>query len=274
MSGRDVWAISSDHHTNSTLGLCPPEVALDDGGMYTPSAAQSKLWDCWLEYMAAVREAIKPGDRLHILLNGDLVDGDHHNTSQIISRNQSTQIRIAEDVLAPLLALRPKSVFIVRGTEAHVGGSAAFEEILADRIGAVRDPSTGACSWWHFQAETNGVLLDFAHHGRLGGRPWTKVSGPATLAAQIVMASAKHGTPIPTLAVRSHYHQWADSFDNFACRVIQLAGWQLSTAFVHRIAAGALPEIGGIIVACEEGKAEVQKVRFDWKRREPWKLTA
>ena len=267
-----MWSVSSDHHTNSTLGLCPPEgILLDDGGIYTPSTAQRKLWDCWLEYIAAVHDEMKYGDNLHVVLNGDLVDGDHHNTSQIISRNQSTQIKIAVAALEPLLALRPKAVVIVRGTEAHVGGSAAFEEILADRIGAIKEPSTGMFSWWHFQAESQGVLLDFAHHGRLGGRPWTKVTGPATLAAQIVMASAKHRTPIPSLAVRSHFHQWADSFDNFACRVIQLAGWQLSTAFVHRIAAGALPEVGGIIVACEDGRLEVQKVKFDWKRSEPWK---
>jgi hypothetical protein len=237
-----------------------------------PSDAQVKLWECWLEYWATVRSERQPGDRLFVALNGDVVDGSHHQTSQIVSTNlPATQHEVAMLTLAPMLALFPDAVVLIRGTECHVGGSAAYEERIAKELRAIPDPSTGAASWWHFQSESQGVLLDFAHHGRLGQRPWTKMTGPGTLAAQIVMAAAKHRSPIPQVAIRSHYHQWADSGDNFACRVVQIAGWQLSTAFVHRIAAGALPEIGGVILACEGGSVQVQKVRFDWRRGEPWK---
>ena len=43
---RELWAVVSDLHCGSTLGLCPPEgVQLDDGGQYLPSAAQKALWD-------------------------------------------------------------------------------------------------------------------------------------------------------------------------------------------------------------------------------------
>lgn len=275
MSGRELWAVVSDLHCGSTLGLCPPEgVQLDDGGRYMPSKAQVALWDCWLRYWAAVAEERRPEDRLIVALNGDVVDGNHHQTSQIVTSNlPATQHEIAMATLAPALALSPDSIILIRGTEAHVGGSAAYEERLARDLGAEPDPETGAASRWHFQADSQGVVLDFAHHGRLGQRPWTKMTGPGTLAAQIVMAAAKHGSRCPSVAVRSHYHQWADSADNFATRVVQIAGWQLSTAFVHRIAAGSLPEIGGIIIACEAGRYELQKVKFDWKRGEPWTLS-
>lgn len=271
---RELWAITSDLHCGSTLGLCPPEgVQLDDGGRYLPSKAQSALWECWLSYWAAVRLERKPGDKLIVAWNGDVVDGSHHQTSQIVTTNlPATQHEIALAVMRPALDLAPDSVVLIRGTEAHVGGSAAYEERLARDIGAVPCPETGASSHWHFQADSQGVLLDFAHHGRLGSRPWTKMTGPGTLAAQIVMAAAKHRTQCPNVAIRSHYHQWADSADNFATRVVQIAGWQLSTAFVHRIAAGALPEVGGILIGCEAGEYELQKVKFDWKRGAPWKL--
>ena len=50
-----VLAITSDHHTGSTLGLCPPEgVRLDDDGSYKPSRAQLWLWANWLDYWKAV----------------------------------------------------------------------------------------------------------------------------------------------------------------------------------------------------------------------------
>lgn len=273
---RDVWAIISDLHCGSTLGLCHPDgVELDDGGRYMPSREQSKLWDCWIDYWRIVKESLKFGDNLIVAINGDMVDGSHHKTTQIVTGNlPATQHNIAMNALGPAMSMGPRNIVVIRGTEAHVGGSAAYEERIASDLGAVPDLVTGARSHWHFQSNSHGTLLDFAHHGRLGQRPWTKMTGPGTLAAQIVLASAKHGTPIPHYAFRSHYHQWADSGDNFACRVVQMAGWQLSTAFVHRIAAGSLPEVGGMILTCsDDGTSNLTKVKYEWKRSDPWQTT-
>jgi hypothetical protein len=273
---REVWAVVSDLHCGSTLGLCPSYgIRLDDGGAYHPSPAQVVLWNCWIEYWQTVASRLQEGDRLILLVNGDAVDGDHHHTPQIVSKNlATTQSMIAQKALLPALTLEPSAIVFVRGTEAHVGNGAEFEEKLARDLGAVENAETGARSHWHFQAESNGVLLDFAHHGRLGQRPWTKTTGPSTLAAQIALAAAQQGVRAPDLVVRSHYHQGADSFDNFAVRVIQTRGWQLSTAFVHRVAAGSIPQIGGLIVTTEGGKYAVEKVNFAWKREAPWKLSA
>lgn len=273
---REVWAIVSDLHCGSTLGLCPADgVPLDDGGHYMPSDAQRKLWQCWLDYWADVELAVGDGDKLVVVLNGDILDGDHHHTAQILSKNLSaTQHDAALRALVPALRLEPAAIHLVRGTEAHVGASAEHEERLARDLGCEKCPETGAYSRWHLQALSSGVLLDFAHHGRLGQRPWTKSTGPTTLAAQIALAAAKAGARCPDVAIRAHYHQWADSFDNHPVRVIQLGCWQLSTAYVHRVAAGSVPEIGGVILTCDEGEYELRKVKFPWKREEPWRLSA
>lgn len=269
-----VWAVVSDLHVNSTVGLCPASgVRLDDGGTYMPSNSQVWLWERWLEtWSIVVEKAEEVGGSIRVVLNGDLVDGDHHNTPQIISRNLETQHEAAMSVLEPVRDLAPEHVFVVRGTEAHVGKSAQREEALARWLGAEEDPATGAASWWHLRAESNGRLLDFLHHGRLGGRPWTKVTGPGTLAAEIALYSASAGERCPDLAVRSHFHQWADSGDNFPVRVVQIAGWQLSTAFIHRInASAALPSIGALLVtAYPDGRLEVEKVKHHVKRRAAW----
>jgi hypothetical protein len=270
---RDVWAVVSDLHAGSTLGLCPPEgVLLDDGGRYMPSNAHVHLWECWLDYWSRVEALVRPGDRLYVALNGDVVEGSHHRSVQIVTENlPATQHEIAMGCLAPALALRPAGIVLIRGTEAHVGSSAAYEERLARDLDCIQEPSTGAYSWWHFQAESNGVLLDFAHHGNVGKLPWTRQNPTNSLAARIFMASAKSGRRHPDLAIRSHAHQGADSYDIQPVRVVQTRAWQLSTAFVHKIAAGSVPEIGGLVVTCENGTYDLQKVEYDWKRIEPWK---
>lgn len=269
---RDVWAITSDQHCGSTLGLCSPEgVSLDDGGWYMPSEAQRALYSCWMDYWAQVALKVGKDDRLYVVVNGDLLDGDHHNTPQIISKNlPATQHRIALDVFELPLSLRPSAFFVIRGTEVHVGKSAGNEEALAEALGAEQTPG-GNYSWWHLEVESNGVRMDFAHHGRMGQRPWTKMGGVSTLAAEIMLSCVEHESPIPDLVLRSHYHRWADSDENYRTRVIQLPGWQLSTGYVYRIAPRSIPSIGGLIVTCEDGEYEVEKVKFPWKREKAWR---
>lgn len=275
-SGREVWAVVSDLHCGSTLGLCPPGgIALDDGGRYLPSEAQLKLWDCWRDYWTAVEKTLRPGDRLIALVNGDAVDGDHHKTAQIISKNlAATQQSIAMECLIPMLALEPAAKILIRGTEAHVGSSAEFEERLAYTIGCEPDPKSGAYSHWHLKALSQDVLLDFGHHGRLGMRKWTKMTGPTTMVCEIIMSAAERGERIPDLVVRSHRHKKADTGTNYAARLIQTPCFQLSTAFGHKIAVGDRPDIGGRIVICEAGRYRVEEIDFKWPSEKPWQLSA
>lgn len=273
MSRAELWSIVSDTHCGSTLGLCPPEgVGLDDGGRYLPSRAQVALWEAWADYWSRVGEAREKRQPLICVVNGDATEGIHHRSSQVVSHNlAATQHAIAMATFRPMLALRPSAVVFVRGTEAHVGSSAEYEERLAEDLGA-EENGEGQFSRWHFQADSGGVLLDFAHHGAVGRMPHTRTNPLGALAMRITNAAAKSKAQIPDLAIRSHMHQWGDTGDNYPVRVIQIAGWQMSTAFVHKVAAGSLPEIGGLIIKCANGEADVQKVKYPWKRAEPWSL--
>lgn len=256
-----VLAAVSDLHGGSTIGLCPPAVALDDGGLYTYSPAQAWLWDRWKQYWLQVETTVRAtGFDLHLLLNGDLVDGDHHGTSQIVSRNPNTQMDIIKAALAIPMALKPKTVVVVRGTEVHVGPNGSTENSLAGWISqhegtkVIPDPETGKLSHWHFRGEYGGVLVDAAHHGKMGTRAWTRANAALMQAAEITMSYAISGDRIPALAFRSHYHQWADSGNNYPVRLVQLPAYQLATAFVHRIAPGALADIGGAVAVIKDGE--------------------
>jgi hypothetical protein len=259
-----VLAVVSDLHCGSTVGLHPDTpTRIDDGSSYSPSDAQVWLWQQWVAYWAEV-ERVSKGRDLYILLNGDVTEGDHHGTYQIISRHPGTELAVADACLAVPMRVRPAGVVIVRGTEAHVGKGAALEELVARHLraqGTTVIEDGHRLTHWHWQGEIGGVLVDAAHHGRMGTRPWTKANAVLGLAAEIWMHHAQSGRRAPDLAFRSHFHQLADSHDAFPTRVIQTPAWQLATAYVHRVAPGALADVGGIICELEDGRAAVTKWR-------------
>jgi hypothetical protein len=135
----------------------------------------------------------------------------------------------------------------------------------------VPNEDAGTASHWHVRLDIEGVRLDFAHHGRVGTRPWTRPNVVANLAAEIFYDHAAEGMPHPHLAVRSHMHQLVDTYDQHPTRVIQMPAWQLATSFIHRIAPGKLAHIGGIIIVIENGEYEVEKVRFRPQATRVWK---
>lgn len=267
-----VIAVVSDLHAGSTVGLCPADgIDLDDGGRYEPSMAQRWLWQCWTEYWEAVRDARKANRaKLYIVLNGDLVDGNHHGTTQIVSGNMDVQLAVARACLEVPKALRPDCWFVVRGTESHVGPSAQAEEGIARHLGAEKDPDTGTRSWWHLRMDVLGHRLDFAHHGRTGYRSWTRWNATQLLAADIALTHLQDGETPPKLAIRSHFHRYADSYDAQPVRVIQTPAFQLATAYVHRRVPESLADIGGIIITLRPGSFDVRPVLYKPRRSTVW----
>lgn len=255
-----VLAVTSDLHCGSTVALCPPEVPLDDGGAYKASKAQRWMWQCWLDFWSQVDAARKDaGGDLYTLFNGDLVDGNHHGTTQIVTGNTNGQSSILSECMKVPLALKPDKIWIIRGTDAHVGQSACSEERFADGLRRDKRPivsetNTESASHWHARAEIHGRRFDFAHHGRVGTRPWTKPNVVMNLAAEIFMDHALEDfdagrmPTAPHVAIRSHMHQFVDTGGAHRTRVLQTPAWQLATSFINRIAPGKLGEVGGIII--------------------------
>lgn len=263
-----VLAVVSDLHCGSTVALCPPSIHLDDGGEYHASKAQRWLWANWLDFWQKVgAERDRVGGDLYQLYNGDVTEGDHHRTTQILSGNPTAQAAVVNEVMKIPLALDPQRLWFVRGTEAHVGPSAAFEERIAlglhkDKRPVVMEADTGNASHWHAKMDLHGWRLDFAHHGRMGQRPWTKPNVVMNLAAEIFYEHCKNGLQPPHLAVRSHFHQFVDTGTAQPVRVVQMPAWQLATAYIHRIAPGAIADVGGLIVTIDGGRMDVTPVLY------------
>lgn len=272
-----VIAVTSDQHAGSTVALCPPKILLDDGGEYHASKAQLWVWEKWLAYWERVRQVQQEHDAaLWQVFNGDAVEGHHHRNTHVIANNPNAQALVWTEAVRVPLALGPEKVFVVRGTEAHVGAEGSAEERIAeglwrDKRPVVRDMDSGAASWWHLRMQVDGLFLDFTHHGRTGQREHTRASNATLHAHDIFLSHAKNGERHPDLCIRSHYHRFNDSHDACPTRVVTIGAWQLKTGHVHKIAADTIADIGGAIIVIKDGQYTVEKVCYKPDRGSVWK---
>jgi hypothetical protein len=251
----------------------PPEIPLDDGQKLLASPAQGYLWEHWNAYWGRA-EVLRDAHHAQLVagFNGDLTEGYHHGTTQVVSANPTSQAAIVDALMQVPMRLAPDKLFFIRGTEAHVGKSAAYEERAAkglhkDGRPVILDPDTGNASHWSLTLDVQGKLINFEHHGRMGQRPWTKPNIVANYAAEIFYEYAARGERHPDLAIRSHLHRYVDTYDQHPVRVIQTPAWQLATAFTYRLSTPALADIGGLLILVKDGEITVEKYLAQPKRR-------
>ena len=260
-----VLAITSDTHCRSTMGLIHPDgVGLSDDGHYTPSPGQRWLWDQWERGFEGVGEcAAKHKAPIWWINNGDLTDGNHHGTHQIVSGDSIPEREIVRGVLDVPLELDPKRIFIIKGTESHVGKGGSAEESIARALSddwpVVPDINTNQFSWYTAQFEIEGIMVDATHHGRTGYRPWTEQNAVQLLAAHIFVERSKQGERIPDLCLRSHFHRHFDSYDAWPCRVIQTPAFQLATAYVHAKVPESIADTGMMWALVDDDHFEIFK---------------
>lgn len=251
-----VAATISDLHCGCQYGLCPPRVTLDGGGLYRHSHWQALVWKWWLHYWrtwlpAVLRDAGNP--RWALVINGDSLDGRHHGSTTQVSQNLADQHKIAVEAMKYAFdKIHPTALYVVRGTEAHVGQSGEQEEQLARDLGA-KPNSTGQYARQVLWLQVGSGLAHFLHHiGTCGSQAYegTALSKEYTEACT---EAARWGYPAPDWVVRSHRHR------NYECRVPSRAGrgtvlvtpgWQLKTPFAYRIAGArqSEPQVGGCCI--------------------------
>jgi hypothetical protein len=278
----NILSVTGDHHCGGTTALCPPRVTLDDGAEYVASEIQRWLYEhCWKDYWRQVGLVVD-AEKKHATVKhyevflGDLTEGNHHGTTQILSGNSAAQAQVVNAIMRVPLALNPDGLIGIRGTEAHVGKSAEGEEkiwdgLARDKRPVVRDLNTGTASWWHFYGYFGRHLVDITHHGRTGLREHTRGGAAVLYAHDILLSYVKRGEIPPDLALRGHYHRFNDSYDACPTRFVQSGAWQLATSHVHKVAPDSLADIGGLIcILREEGPPEVRKISYPPARGKIW----
>lgn len=262
--------VVSDTHCGCKLGLAPPEVTLDEGGIYTHSFLQAKVWSMWEHFWDEWVPDVTKGEDYVVVHNGDVIDGVHHNSVTQITNNIEDQRRIARAVLLPRIK-NPKCVgyYHIRGTEAHVGKSAQDEEGVAEALGAIPDDSGNHARWDLWLRMGNGALVNFTHHvGTTSSAAYESTAIYKEMVEAFVEAG-RWGDEPPDVVVRSHRHR------QFETRIATKKGygialvtpaWQLKTPFVWRGSLGrtGTPQIGGYLI--RTGDEDSVYTRFKtWK---------
>ena len=255
MNTNTVIAVLSDMQVGSTVALSPPNWNLLDGGTWRASGAQSIIYRQWVTSAEKVRDLRHEGKRkrLVVVLNGEPIEGDHHDTAQIITKNVTEQIDMAISLLDQWLGIaeynpkRGDCIYLVRGTSAHEKGE-HIERIGRDLDGVVpyrKDSSPivkdGRYHYQKLRRTVNGKLFDFAHHGfSRGSRAWTRSNSIRYALQSMYFDALDYGKPIPDYVIRSHKHVYIHDTYHGERKTIwgcQTPCWQLKTQFGNQVAA-------------------------------------
>jgi len=255
-----VIAVIGDTHIGSSTALSPLQFTIHNRATLEEQITyanrlQEWLYDCWIDYWDYVYHLCgkgKKGKRLIVIHLGDVIDGNHHGSNQLIQEVED-QVQIALDLLEPIRNKSHKFIGILGTMPFHAGQDHATELEIYKKLDA--DYIEQAVT-----INIDGILIDLAHHGKSGTRPWT--TSAVSEGAEVMLDYAQQGQPLPNFILRGHTHKFDDSGAKFQhTRVIQCPSWQLKTAYGWRVSSNTVrSDIGGIIIY--DGVLDLSRSRY------------
>jgi hypothetical protein len=264
-----IIVFPSDEHCGSATGLMPDAPwKLATGGLFHPDAGLQTIWQQWVDGWDLVKQLKGRRGRLIVVNNGDAVDGDHHETIELITPDVSEQERIhieCMDYALRRVGFSKKNndaLFYVAGTEVHVRAGGMSEENIARHFADYIEPevppslpggSDGRYLRWHLRANIGGkVPIDVAHHGgAASNNPWSEENPLRTRLNQVYYRCLEHDVTIPRILVRAHNHRYIHAeLDRPKGRIdgFVTPSFQLKTHFGQKVANLHLTTIGMLIV--------------------------
>ena len=231
----------SDLHVGSTVGLWPKDFVCSEGHPIGQNNFQKWLWKCWVDMQPWAAKIIGK-DPFELVINGDLVDGIHHKTVQVMSPNVGDQTSAVLDILRPFTK-GAAGVHVIKGTECHSRGD---EIHIGAALGASRDPVTHQNAWDMLDIEVNGTLYNFAHHISTAVRPYLEAGGHSIALGSLTMSRARTKKRVPDVMVRAHRHRhgvWNDGNQISAV----CGAWQGLTRYGFKVVPDAIPQPSCII---------------------------
>jgi len=250
---RTVIALPSDTHSGSTLGLIPAKQFPLKDGSYDPSPAQRLIWRQWEHNWKLIANERKNSD-LIVVHGGDLVEGIHHQTTQVISPrvdDHETASIVCMDKAFRLAGMnKGDKYYQISGTEEHAGNGSSSEERVAKDLDHVvpvweekifdedGEKLVGRYTWNRLYREINGVVFDISHHGgSVGQRAWTTENGLYNKIKSIYWTCLESEMPMPRYWIRGHNHRYI-RIDYHGKRGtitgILLPGFQAKTGYVYK----------------------------------------
>ena len=247
--------VVSDLHVGCQLGLCHPDGGrMDEGGHYQPNDQQQTVWGWWEEFWNEWVPDVCRGEPFAVCVNGDALDGVHHNSTHQWTHNLSDQAAMAQKILEPVVAKCEGRYYHIRGTEAHVGPSGCEEERLAKALHALPNDA-GQFARYELWIRIGRGLAHLSHHvGTSSSLHYESTAVMRELAEAYVEAGRWDNEP-PDAVIRSHRHRNVEvriqTWKGF-CTACTTPAWQLRTPFAYKVAGArqTLPQIGGSVYRC------------------------
>lgn len=201
----------SDIHSGFTLGLCSPDVKLEDElGNFRQvelSASQEFLWETYTQGIEKTKE-LAGKDDIYVFSIGDITHGNKHVSQQMTTR-MSDQLTIAYENFLPVLGM--KNVKVARlaiGTGAHTFGEGSSDIILTEKL-RLQYPKIDIKCLYHGLADVDGFKIDYAHHGpRPGSRNWLMGNDARLYLKSKMMSDLDNEESPADLVLRGHYHTY------------------------------------------------------------------
>jgi len=262
--------VISDLHIGSSVAMLPDNAYIYDDVRVEPSDAQKWLKRVWNTVLERAFE-IAGNDEIVMVFNGDLIDGDHHGTYQLVVADQLQQVMMANDILEPVID-RADKVLFTRGTPSHVGREGRYDEMIAKNFDGEK-LGTESHSHWHMKIDVDGVRFDFSHFSTQSGIYRNSGNAINQLAAETTMSYFMNGEQPPHYTVRSHRHVYKSSGDNFPTEAIQTPAFQLGTSYVlSGRNPNSLADIGMIVFKCNNGKGTKHVLKTKPRTKKTWTM--
>lgn len=262
-----------DTHCGGDTALLPPRWKLPGGQTITQSKAQGWMWDRWMDYVGKLKDEAKCVPILGVV-NGDIVEGKHHDMTQLAAAEPEDHAAIAVDVLDLALAQCRASVFI-EGTNAHAGRQGRTENIVAmlfarDGKNIITPPDTSLLVWPVANVNFHGINLNIAHHGRVSGNERTRNNAANGEAAdqvfEAMLSAHEQGLKsiVPDYCLRNHAHRMSEGYYmRTRTRLLGAGCWQLSTSHGHKGFAHRPPDVGAwMIRVFDDRSTSYEEIRY------------
>lgn len=189
--------VVSDIHVGSNVALWPPDGELSESGnvvSFGKNYHQAWLWQVWLDTIKTAKEYFG-NDPWVLILNGDLVEGDHHRSKEVVAIDESDHMEAAVKCLRPFVEAATKT-YVVRGTMCHVK---SFERVIAKELKATYAEDS-------LLLEIHGTLIDAKHHMPTSGRAYLEAGAMSITMGNARLNYARVGHRLPKVFLRGHRH--------------------------------------------------------------------
>jgi hypothetical protein len=257
----------SDFQTGSNYALFPDRYwEGKNGNTHSPTSRQKAIYQQFIKFTDEVR-AERVGKRLVVVVNGDSIEGVHHNNMDVCTRDLNDQADLHIELINKFAELvdwqAGDLLYYVIGTETHTNN---LEYDIAKEAGA-QQFFDGSYATDHLCLTVNGRELWFVHQGKNAGAGANEGNALRNWLRDIYFDALKAETRPPDVIYSGHFHQptyqtyVANSNMTFKMvHGIVAPSWQLKTRFAYKVAAVARNRIGGVTqVVTTDGDIRIPK---------------